>query len=96
MKAKATARRGRARKRDLFAELSEGMTALAEARQGKRTLRTHAAELRLHPSTPRELVRVGGISRSREHCLRCTCAPTSARWKTGSRDGRSRMRRRPC
>ena len=31
-------------KRDLFAELSEGMAALAEARQGKRTLRTHAIE----------------------------------------------------
>ena len=30
----------RATKRDLFDELSEGMVALAEARQGKRTLRT--------------------------------------------------------
>ena len=30
----------RAAKRDLFAELREGMSALAEARQGKRTLRT--------------------------------------------------------
>ena len=29
-------------RRDLFAELSEGMTALAAAREGKRTLRTHA------------------------------------------------------
>lgn len=34
----------RAPKRDLFAELSDGMTALAEERQGKRRLRTHAAE----------------------------------------------------
>lgn len=34
----------RTAKRDLFAELSEGMTVLAEARQGKRTLRTHAVE----------------------------------------------------
>ncbi|HXA17234.1 MAG TPA: hypothetical protein VN380_09595 [Thermoanaerobaculia bacterium] len=32
----------RVTRRDLFAELSEGMTALAEARLGKRTLRTHA------------------------------------------------------
>ena len=49
----------RSNKRDLFAELSEGMTALAEARQGKRTLRTHAAEFRPAPDvTPRELVRV--------------------------------------
>jgi putative transcriptional regulator len=47
------------KKRDLFAELSEGMTALAEARQGKRTLRTHAVEFRPAPEiTPRELVRV--------------------------------------
>lgn len=46
-------------KRNLFAELGEGMTALAEARQGKRTLRTHAAEFRPAPQvTPRELVRV--------------------------------------
>ncbi len=46
-------------KRDLFAELSEGMTALAEARQGKRTLRTHAVEFKPAPGiTARELVRV--------------------------------------
>jgi putative transcriptional regulator len=46
-------------KRDLFGELSEGMTALAEARQGKRTLRTHAVEFKPAPEvTPRELVRV--------------------------------------
>jgi hypothetical protein len=43
----------RSKKRNLFAELSEGMTALAEARQGKRTLRTHAVEfnIRLLSST---------------------------------------------
>jgi putative transcriptional regulator len=46
-------------KRDLFAELREGMTALEEARQGKRTLRTHAADFRPAPDvTARELVRV--------------------------------------
>ena len=46
-------------KRDLFAELSEGMAALAEARQGKRTLRTHAVEYKPAPKvTPKELVRV--------------------------------------
>ena len=32
-------------KRNLFAELSEGFDALAEARQGKRTLRTHEVTL---------------------------------------------------
>lgn len=46
-------------KRDLFAELSEGMTALTEEREGKRTLRTHAAEFKPAPEvTPRELVRL--------------------------------------
>ena len=46
-------------KRDLFAELSEGMTALAEARQGKRTLRTHAVEYKPVPKvTPKELIRL--------------------------------------
>jgi putative transcriptional regulator len=48
-----------AAKRNLFAELSEGMTALAQARQGKRTLRTHAVDFKPAPEvTPRELVRV--------------------------------------
>lgn len=46
-------------KRDLFAELSEGMTALANARQGKRTLRTHSVEFKAAPEvTAKELVRV--------------------------------------
>ncbi len=46
-------------KRDLFAELSEGVAALAEARQGKRTLRTHAVEYKPAPKvTPKELIRV--------------------------------------
>ena len=33
-------------KRDLFAEVSEGVSALAESRQGKRTLRTHTVAYR--------------------------------------------------
>jgi putative transcriptional regulator len=54
---KAKTRRGATR--DLFAELSEGMEALAEARQGKRTLRTHAVEYKPAPTvTPKELIRV--------------------------------------
>ena len=54
---KAKAKRGGAR--DLFAELNEGIEALAEARHGKRTLRTHALEYRPAPTvTPRELIRV--------------------------------------
>ena len=53
------AKRNGPEKRDLFVELSEGMTALAEEREGKRTLRTHAVEFKPAPNvTPRELVRV--------------------------------------
>lgn len=59
MKAKARVNRRRGQKRDLFAELSEGMAALAQSRQGKRTLRTHAIEFKHAPAvTPAELVRV--------------------------------------
>ena len=46
-------------KRDLFAELKEGMDALGDARHGKRTLRTHSVEYKPAPSvTPQELIRV--------------------------------------
>src|SRR6266576_2754098 len=46
-------------KRNLFAELTEGMAALAESREGKRTLRTHAVEFKPAPKvTPKELIRV--------------------------------------
>ena len=49
----------RVAKRDLFAELSEGVVALADARNGKRTLRTHVVEFKPAPEmTPRELVRL--------------------------------------
>lgn len=56
---KATATKAKTTKRDLFAELTEGMDALAEARRGMRTLRTHALAYKPAPSvTPKELVRV--------------------------------------
>ncbi len=46
-------------KRDVFADLTEGMAALAENREGKRTLRTHAVEFKPAPTvTPKELIRV--------------------------------------
>jgi putative transcriptional regulator len=46
-------------KRDLFAELSEGLQALSEERQGKQTLRTHAVEFKPAPDvTPREIIRL--------------------------------------
>lgn len=47
------------KKRDLFAELTEGFSALAESRQGKRTLRTHEVKYKKAPTiTPKELMRV--------------------------------------
>lgn len=59
MKVAAKAKVARAPKRDLFDELSEGMTALAQARTGKRTLRTHLVEFKPAPElTPGELIRV--------------------------------------
>ena len=46
-------------KRNVFAELTEGMAALAESREGKRTLRTHAVEFKPAPRlTLKELIRV--------------------------------------
>lgn len=55
MKKSATAKA----KRDLFAELSEGVEALAGAREVKRTLRTHTVEYKPAPNvTPQELIRV--------------------------------------
>lgn len=59
MKITVKAKTTRVAKRDLFAELREGMAALAEARQGKRTLRTHVADYKPAPKvTPKELIRV--------------------------------------
>jgi putative transcriptional regulator len=56
---KASMKARRVPKRDLFAEVSEGMEALGQAREGKRTLRTHPVEFRPAPRvTPTELVRV--------------------------------------
>ena len=59
MKKSVKAKKRPSAPRDLFAELSEGMEALAQARQGKRTLRTHAVEYKPAPTvTPQELIRV--------------------------------------
>jgi putative transcriptional regulator len=59
MKRSVKPTRVRSAKRDLFAELSEGIDALADARHGKRTLRTHSIEFKPAPSiTPREVIRV--------------------------------------
>ena len=59
MKKAAKRTQKRAVKRDLFAELSEGMEALGAARRGKRTLRTHTVEFKPAPTiTPQELIRI--------------------------------------
>ena len=47
------------KKRNLFAELKEGVDALAEWREGKRTLRTHTVEFKPAPElTPRAVIDV--------------------------------------
>ena len=59
MKRSAKPTRKRSAKRELFAELTEGMKALADERHGKRTLRTHSIEFKPAPTvTPRELIRL--------------------------------------
>lgn len=58
-KSKPAARVKRSPRRDLFAELSEGMRALTESRTGKRTLRTHEVEFRPAPDlSPDALVEI--------------------------------------
>ena len=45
--------------RDLFSELAEGIGALADVREGKRTLRTHPVNFRAPtPITPHELIKL--------------------------------------
>lgn len=59
MKSRDTKSKKRTARRDLFGELVEGMHALADAREGKRTLRTHPAEFKPAPVlTPDDLIRV--------------------------------------
>lgn len=59
MKAASKRARKRMPQRDLFAELDEGLQALAEERQGKRTLRRQELPLRPAPEvTPRQLLKL--------------------------------------
>ena len=59
MKRSVKPTRKRSAKRDLFAELKEGMDSLADARHGKRTLRTHSIQFKPAPTvTPKELIRL--------------------------------------
>jgi len=84
---KESKRMNRGAKRSLFAELSEGMTALADFRKGKRTLRTHSVEFKPAPKiTPQELVRVRQhlkLSRALFAVYLRTNARTLENWEQG-------------
>lgn len=59
MKAPVRKNKTRQADRNLFGELVEGVNALAEAREGKRTLRTHPADYKPAPRlTAKEVVAV--------------------------------------
>lgn len=74
-------------KRDVFAELTEGMAALADSREGKQTLRTHAVEFKPAPTvTPKELIRVRqnlNMSRALFAVYLRTNARTLENWEQG-------------
>lgn len=82
-----TAKAAVAGKRDLFAELKEGFDALAAARQGKRTLRTHHIEHKPpRILTPRQLVMVRGrlrMSRALFAAYLRTNVRTLENWEQG-------------
>ncbi|WP_028453026.1 helix-turn-helix domain-containing protein [Chitinilyticum aquatile] len=60
-------------KRNLFAELQEGMAALAESREGKRTLRTYSVAVPTHVTiSPQEIAAL----RERLHLSRPVFART--------------------
>jgi len=84
---KSTTKRAGKAKRNLFEELSEGMRALAEERQGKRTLRTHAVEFKPAPEVkPRDLVKIREdlkLSRALFAVYLRTNARTLENWEQG-------------
>lgn len=63
-------------KRDLFAELSEGFDALASARAGKRTLRTHEVELK-----PEVTITSAELKSIREHLNLSRSEPPRVSWR---------------
>lgn len=78
------------KKRNLFAELTEGLGALADARLGKRTLRTHAVEYKRAPAvSPRELVRLRGKLRL-SRAVFAACLRTNVRTIENWEQGRAR------
>jgi len=78
------------KRRDLYAELTEGLQALAGSRSGQRTLRTHAASARPPPVvSPEELVSLRKrlkISRA----LFAACLRTNTRTLENWEQGRAR------
>jgi putative transcriptional regulator len=77
-------------KRDVFAEITEGMTALAESRQGKRTLRTHAVQFKpVSTITPRELIRVRKTLKM-SRALFAVCLRTNVRTLENWEQGRAK------
>lgn len=84
---KALRRRSARRTRSLFSEVTEGLTALADARLGKRTLRTHTVEFKPAPAmTPRELKRIRSelkISRALFAAFLRTNVRTLENWEQG-------------
>lgn len=75
------------KKRDLFAELSEGFDALAAQRAGKRTLRTHTIKAKPAPTiSARDLIRLRknlNLSRSLFAAYLRTNVRTLENWEQG-------------
>ena len=75
------------RKRDLFAELSEGVTALADSRKRKLTLRNHVVEYKPAPSvSPKQLIETReelNISRALFAAYLRTNVRTLENWEQG-------------
>ncbi|MFP3370983.1 MULTISPECIES: helix-turn-helix domain-containing protein [unclassified Pseudomonas] len=76
--------------RNLFTELTEGFDALAEERQGKKTLRSHkVSSIELAPLAPNELLELRQrLNMSR--ALFANCLRTNARTLENWEQGRSR------
>lgn len=79
-----------AAKRDLFGEIAEGVTALAEERAGRRTLRSHRMAFRpAPPVAPEELIQLRerlDVSRA----LFAACLRTNVRTLENWEQGRAR------
>ena len=74
------------KKRNLFAEISEGFEALKQEREGKITLRKHTIEVKPAPQvTSSELVALREKMNLSRAVLHATCVPMSGRLRIGSK-----------